>query len=171
MHRQNLSVVAHFLLTSGRTGLILVSPYPVIRFPPVLPKMAKDQLPEEVRRLISDHITSVEQLEILLLLRSRADIAWTASQVSEEIRSSERSTESRLRDLSVRGFAARQEEGGVESFRFNPRTEELRHAVTLLAKAYSERRYTIMELIFSKPIDNLRLYANAFRFRKDDSDG
>ena len=134
--------------------------------------MPQDLLPEEVRRLISEHINSVEQLEILLLLRLRADVSWTASQVSEELRSSELSTAARLADLARRGFVTQgTETGGGQSYRYDPTTEELRYAVDLLAKAYAELRFTVMELIFSKPIENLRVYANAFRFRKDDSDG
>ena len=34
-------------------------------------------IPEPVKRLIAEHITSVEQLEILLLFRRRADRTWT----------------------------------------------------------------------------------------------
>lgn len=133
--------------------------------------MAQDQLPDDVQKLIGEHITSVEQLEILLLLRDRPEPGWTARRVSEEMRTSERSAATRLEDLRKRGFLARREEGGESVYGFAPASEWLRRTVGRLASAYAERRYTVIDLIFAKPIDRLRVYADAFRFRKDDSDG
>lgn len=58
-------------------------------------------------------------------------------------------------------------------YRYQPSDGRLQHAVDLLETAYAERRYTVIDLIFAKPIDNLKVYADAFLFRKgkDDSDG
>ncbi len=132
------------------------------RFP-----VAESALPENVRRLIAEHITSVEQLEVLLLLARTDGRRWTPEAVSEELRTSVTSARARLADLERRGFLTSTEEG----CRFEPSMEQTREAVEALAGAYAERRYTVIDLIFSKPIDNLRVYANAFRFRKDDPDG
>ena len=44
---------------------------------------------------------------------------------------------------------------------------ELDQAVVRLAKDYAERRVTVITLIFSKPVDKLRTFADAFRLRKD----
>ena len=133
--------------------------------------MEKNELPDDVRKVIADHITSVEQLEILLMLRGSPQDEWSARRVSEEMRTSDRSAATRLADLAARGFLASRQSGADALFRFEPASAWLRRATDLLAQAYAERRYTVIELIFSKPIDNLRLYADAFRFRKDDSDG
>lgn len=134
--------------------------------------MIRDALPDDVQRFVAEQITSVEQLEILLLLRGRPDVEWTPTMVSEEIRTSERSATSRLADLERRGLLrSREEESSVKRFWFEPLTESLRRAVEHVATAYAERRYTVIDLIFSKPIDELRLYADAFRFRKGDRDG
>ena len=127
-------------------------------------------LPDEVRRLIAEHIVSVEQLEVLLLLREGRGREWTADAVSEQIRSSPASAQHRLADLHRRGFLARQN-GEPASYRYSP-DERSGHAVDALARSYNESKYTVIELIFSKPIENLRVYSNAFRFRKDgDHDG
>jgi hypothetical protein len=40
-----------------------------------------------------------------------------------------------------------------------------------LARAYAERRVNVIALIFSKPATSLRHFADAFRLRKDRSDG
>jgi hypothetical protein len=133
--------------------------------------MAGEDLAESVKKLIADHITSVEQLEILMLLRTHPHREWTADDVSEEIRTSVRSAADRLADLRARSFLAARDEGGRSWYRYAPEDSRLRDAIEQLARAYSERRYTVIDLIFAKPIDRLRVYADAFRFRKDDSDG
>jgi hypothetical protein len=129
-------------------------------------------VPEEVRKLIADHIVSVEQLEILLLLRAKPDVEWTAKAVSEEIRTSEGSAAMRLDDLRNRGFLT-MEDRDAKRYVFAPTDATLRRSVDSLANTYAERRYTVIDLIFQKPIDNLRVYADAFRLRwkEEDSDG
>ena len=135
--------------------------------------MASDSngdVPDDVQRLIDEHITSVEQLEILLLLAARPDVAWTPEQVREEIRTSTSSAVSRLDDLRKHGILVALD-GRDDAYRFQPTSEATRAAVEHLATIYRERRFTIIDLIFSKPIDRLRVYADAFRFRKDKSGG
>lgn len=134
--------------------------------------MAGSQLPEEVVQLVREHILSLEQLEILLLLRARAGQEVTPELVRDEVRTSESSAETRLADLARRGFLKVRNATGQTLYSYQPRDAALARAVDLLERAYAERRYTVIDLIFSKPIDNLRVYAGAFRFRKgNDSDG
>lgn len=133
--------------------------------------MTKEDLPAELKKLIADHIVSIEQLEILLLLQRRPEIEWDAATLALEIRTSERSAVARLADLAARGFTGVRDDGGTLRYRYDPASDGLRRGVELLAKAYAERRYTVIDLVFSKPIENLRVYADAFRFRKGSSDG
>lgn len=131
--------------------------------------MSQDELPDDVKKLIADHIVSVEQLEVLLLLHAEAGREWSAKTVADQIRTSESSAATRLADLRARGFL--DEAGGSPTtYRYAPAPKRARD-VDLLAQVYAQKRYTVIDLIFSKPIDNLRVYADAFRFRKDDSDG
>jgi hypothetical protein len=133
--------------------------------------VADNDLPAEVKQLIADHIVSVEQLEILLLIAARPDAEWSARGVSEEVRTSERSAAARLADLHDHGLLVARDAGGEQHYRYGPASEWKRRAIALLAIAYAERRYTIIDFIFSKPIENLRVYADAFRFRKGGSHG
>lgn len=135
-----------------------------------MPSACNGAVPDDVQRLIDEHITSVEQLEILLLLAARPDVAWTPKQVSEEIRTSTSSAVSRLQDLRSHGFLVAVGRGG-DAFQFQPGSDATRTAVEHLATLYRERRFTIIDRIFAKPIDRLRVYADAFRFRKDKPDG
>jgi len=123
-------------------------------------------IPDNVKRLLSDHITSVEQLEVLLLLFRHPWEPWTSDRVTEELRTSPSSAHQRLSDLVARGLL--RIEQNPERFIAEPRWAS---DVAGLARAYSERRYTVINLIFSKPIDNLKVYADAFRFKKEEPDG
>jgi hypothetical protein len=127
-------------------------------------------LPEVVRRFIVDHVDSVEQLEILLLLHQHPERAWDAESVARELRISALSASDRLEDQARAGLLARVE-GSPGGYRYAPGTPALDEAVAGLAKAYAERRVTVINLIFSKPIDKIRTFADAFRLRKGDDNG
>ena len=128
--------------------------------------MQVGELPETVRRFIIDHIESVEQLEILLLLLRRPDEAWSAQGVARELRISELSAGERLEDLHRDGVAVQVHDGAEESYRYSARNAQLDESVRGLASAYAERRVTVINLIFSKPTDKISTFANAFRFWK-----
>jgi hypothetical protein len=58
----------------------------------------------------------------------------------------------------------------VNAYRYAPRTDDLGQAVAQLAREYPVYRVSIVNLIFSKPIDKIRTFADAFRFTKDETD-
>ncbi len=132
--------------------------------------MRASDLPEEVRRLIADHIDSVEQLEILLLLYQHPERTWSAEAVARELRVAAISAGERLEDMAFAGLLARKDGKPVE-YRYAPTNGALADAVRGLSTAYSERRVTVINLIFSKPVDKIRTFADAFRLRKDDDNG
>ncbi|MGC4076081.1 MAG: hypothetical protein QM702_03425 [Rubrivivax sp.] len=57
------------------------------------------------------------------------------------------------------------------AYRFGTSPAELATVVDRLARLYAGRRVSIIALIYSKPTDTLRTFADAFRFRKDGRDG
>lgn len=128
-------------------------------------------LPDEVRRLIAENIDSVEQLEILLLLLQHPDRSWNAETVARELRISPMSAGERLEDLTHDGLVARAD-GNEAGYRYGPESPALDEAVRGLAAAYPVRRVTVINLIFSKPVDKIRTFADAFRLRKkEDGNG
>ncbi|WNG32920.1 hypothetical protein F0U61_04295 [Archangium violaceum] len=122
-----------------------------------------------VRRLIAENIDSVEQLEILLLLFQHPQRTWNAESVARELRVSALSAGERLEDLNYDGLVARVD-GSAGEYRYGPETPALDEAVRGLATAYAERRVTVINLIFSKPVDKIRTFADAFRLRKKGDD-
>lgn len=106
-------------------------------------------------------------LEVLLLLRSGAQKEWDADAVSRELRSSPASAAKRLTDLCSCGLLS-MIGSPTPLYRYHPKTGELDSVVGELARIYPERRARVIDLIFSKPIDTLRDFSDAFKFRKDD---
>jgi hypothetical protein len=130
---------------------------------------SRGALPQRASALIVTFIDSVEQLEVLLLLREQQGRVWTARDVNDVIRSSEESIATRLYSLERSGFivAAPSSPG---AYQYNPANSN-DAAVEELAAAYRERRLRVTELIYSKPTRELSSFADAFIFRKKEPNG
>jgi len=127
-------------------------------------------LPNEVEQFILKYIDSLEEMEILLLLSSAPEKVWTPDMVYEAIRSSLDSVKQRLEALAAKGLLQSKGEGH-RSYQFQPATADLAAAVQSLAMAYKERRLRVLECLFSKPLSSLRIFADAFKIRKDSNNG
>lgn len=123
-------------------------------------------IPESVARFIAVHVRSLEQLEILLLLASKPEQAWSVDAVYDVIRSSHSSAAERLDELRLQGLLSVSDEK-KSSYRYQPQTPESAAAIETLARLYKERRVKIVEMIYSQPTDPLQHFADAFKFKKD----
>lgn len=132
--------------------------------------MSDAAIPPRVQRFISTHIDSIEKLEVLLLLRARAEREWTARDVSQELRITEASAAARLEDLAARKLLAVRE-GSPPSYRFKPASADDAQDIADLQETYSTRRVSVISFIFSKPLDKVRGFADAFRLKRDKDDG
>lgn len=131
--------------------------------------MSDAVIPPRVQRFISTHIDSIEKLEVLLLMRARAEREWTARDVSQELRITEASATARLQDLAARKLLV--ERGSPPSYRFSPASGDDAQDVAALQETYSSRRVSVISFIFSKPLDRVRGFADAFRLKRDKDDG
>ena len=132
--------------------------------------MTDDGITSRAKQLITDHLDSVMQLEVLLLLAGSPGKVWTAPDLAQQLRIDAVWVEGQLRAMAAGGLVALGDAGPPAQFRFAPRTPELAQAVDELARAYADRRVTVIGLIFAKPTDKLRSFADAFRIRKDRTD-
>lgn len=128
------------------------------RFPAIATR-----LPSTVTSFIRDHISSIEQLEVLLLLRSDDGRIWQAAEISAELKTTPDSVSQRLDDLERDGLVGRTDGG----FRFE--AGPLAAAVGDLAACYSTHRVAVIETIFSvdREPDSVRSFADAFRVRRE----
>jgi hypothetical protein len=132
--------------------------------------VAEEAIPERLKAFIADQIDSVVQLEILLLLHAHAHQEFSAAQVAQELRIDAAWAEPQLTELCARGTLACT--GGSPSlYRYAPASPQVHETIDQLAQMYSTHRVTLTTLIFSKPPSPVRSFSDAFRLRRDRSDG
>ena len=128
--------------------------------------MAEVHIPDEVRRLIAERIATAEMLEILLLLERDPQRGWTADEISRQVFTVPAAAIGSLEGLVAQGLAA--SDGAANpTYRYDPATADLRRQVSALAQAYRASRVAVIQLVFTKPADPLRSFADAFRVRRD----
>jgi hypothetical protein len=125
-----------------------------------------DDIPFHVRQFLEERIHSVAQLELLLLLKKDAGRSWTAQQTSQTLAVPVEMTAAQLAELHIAGLLAVTAPLDPQ-FSYLPKSQELDELVGSLQKVYEERRVSVITLIYSKPVDKVRTFADAFRLRKD----
>lgn len=106
-------------------------------------------------------------MEALLLLCRESKRAWSARDVAQAIYIQPEAAGGYLEELLRTGCCCR-DPADADSFRYDA-SDQRRHELVLeLAEAYKTRSVAVITRIFSKPQNHLRLFSDAFRFRKDD---
>lgn len=120
-----------------------------------------------VTSFLRDHVGSIEILEVLLLFHREPAKTWTSGAVAAELRIQPRSAAGRCAALLKIGLLKQQQ----DAFHFDG-SSPIARVVDELSEAYRTRRVTVIEMIFSKPVESSRLFADAFVVRKGgDHDG
>ena len=132
--------------------------------------MSDEGIPQDARAFVTDHIDSVLQLELLLLLHKKREQDFDADEVVEELRIDPAWAAAQLDYFCARGILICTDQS-PRRYRYAPKSPELDAAITRLDRAYTDRRVSVISLIFSKPTDKLRSFADAFRVRREKNDG
>lgn len=119
---------------------------------------------EDLRRFIRSSIRSIWALELLLLLRRRADTAWTVDALTGELRSSDRLVAEILAEFAQRGLVATE---NSNTYRYKPASDALDTIVGDLEHAYSERRIALIQEIVAAPNEKIQTLADAFRLKRE----
>lgn len=128
--------------------------------------MSGREFSQRLRSFVGSYISSVEQADVLLLLRDDPQRAWSAEEISERLRSSRASISGRLRMLTEHRLASYDPDGRCR-YAAEPALDAL---VAEFKDAYERKRYSLIELIFSRPSDPMQSFADAFRFTEGDDD-
>lgn len=123
-------------------------------------------LPESVVRLVATRVESLEALRVLLLLRDQPDRTWTCQEVTDAVALDAASVSGALVRLRQRGLLT-VELADDARYRYAA-TGDLGSAVDDLKECYRTRPLDLAALIASRPQQRLRLFADAFRLRKDE---
>jgi len=120
-----------------------------------------DEFPKDVKEFISQHVHSLAQLEVLLMLHREPGRSWTAEQVTSSLYLQRQMVEGLLADLVGRGFAVQEN----ATFRYKSAGDVVHGVIERLGQLYQERRVTVISEIFAKSSSSARAFAEAFRLR------
>jgi len=121
--------------------------------------MAESSLPTDVQAFLRDRMESYEQLEILLLLRTRRSHFWTPGGVSGELHMPELVAERALLALRQHGLLSVEVLQDSHRFRYGPENAELEALVEKLVEAYTDHRIEVVRLMTANSIERLRARA------------
>jgi len=122
-----------------------------------------EEFPQQLRQFITESIDSVAELEVLLLLRADPAHTWLAHEVGQALYTSSDITETQLKSLHSRHLIDAAPNGRY-SYRAGGESALL---IDQLAQLYQDRRVAVITAIYAKPVDTIRSFSDAFRFRKD----
>lgn len=128
--------------------------------------MSEAGIPEIVRNFIAQRIESAELLETLLLVHSDPTREWGPEEVAGSIYTVPASATRRLEQLVEMGLASSNDAANPR-YRYAPSSPALGAEVEALAEAYRQQRVAVINLIYSRPPDPLRSFADAFKLRRD----
>ena len=123
--------------------------------------MADETIPDTVRLLLARHLSTVDHVAVLVLLRAAPERLHDATGVAMEARVSESVAAAVLADLASAHLIQRDGAG----VRFAPEARD-RAAVEQLAELYNSRPVSLMRAIYDRPTSTARSFADAFRIRK-----
>lgn len=123
------------------------------------------QISETLSQFIRERLPSLEQIEIVLLLRRDPSRAWTAPEVSADLGTPPESTAMRLFLLASNGVIVFDSSSGLPRYRYVASTPE--EVMVELDEVYNDRRDGLLALVGggSAP-DPLRSFADAFKLKK-----
>jgi len=131
--------------------------------------LADTGIPENVRQFIFAYIDSVEQLEVLLLLRACRDQSFAAKNVSDAMRTSFDSATNRLATLQRQGFLSFDPANGI--YKYAPANADVDALLGQVEDVYRVRKHKVLELIFSPMKKVARNFADAFVVNKSRNSG
>jgi two-component SAPR family response regulator len=123
-----------------------------------------DQIPAPILQFLADNIRSIAQLELLLMLHQERDSTWTVPDAAKRLYTAVSMTEPLLETLRAIGLVVFRD----GHYQYAPKSTEMDALIGELAQLYQERRVTIINLIYSAPMQKLQNFADAFRIRKQE---
>jgi hypothetical protein len=123
--------------------------------------MEPGDLPEDIRQFLREHVSSIEQLEILLRLYDISPRSETSAELAGALYLSPESIERRLNAYAEKGIVTH---SGSEPWRYAlaPKESGYGRSIGELARLYRERRVSVINEIFSNPIAAVQSFADAF---------
>lgn len=138
--------------------------------------MATEEIPEDVRSFLLEHIASYAQLEVLTLLQKQPARSFTPEVAALEANIPESAAETALEELHESGVLDVTARDGRDEFRYRPREPGMDRTVERLLVAFKENPIAIVKLMNATAMERvrtsaMRAFANAFVLGRKKRDG
>ena len=127
----------------------------------------QDELPGHLRAFLYSCIDSVEQLEILMMLRMSGG-SRTARKVAREAGLTDARARVYLDALAARGLVHATIRDAELTYTFRPASETLASYCSELAVRLETSRSDVLQFVAALPPPSVRAFAKAFRLRESD---
>jgi hypothetical protein len=121
-------------------------------------------LTPNVDRFLRDGVRSIWELELLLLFHQQRARLWTAEELVRDLRASVLIVGDSLDALQKVGLVSKNAD---EQYQYWPVSPELDRLVDDVAAAYASSPVAVTEAILSAPSKSIRIFADAFKIKKD----
>lgn len=121
------------------------------------------KISSEVQEFIRQHIQSVTLLELLLTMKAAPQRNWCSADISAEMRTNAEYASAQLAILEKKKLI---KQVSKDCFRYDEKGEH-HIVVEKLEEEYNSHRPTVINYIYSQPIDSIRGFADAFKIKKD----
>ncbi len=125
-----------------------------------------DDYSADVKQFIDQNIESLAQLEALILMRQNPTSGWDAAKIAKALYIPPELAEALLAEFVRQGFIKPMPENQSQ-YCYGPADQALGQLIDRVAGAYHDRRVAIITLIYSKPLNKVQTFADAFRLRKE----
>jgi hypothetical protein len=127
-----------------------------------------NHIPAELAQLIDGTIESLVQLEALLFLRRERARAWRVDEIAQALYIGREMGNAQLIGLERNGLLVRTSSASSTDepiYQYAPRDAEMDRLVGAMAELYHERRVAVIARIYSKPVNKVQTFADAFRLK------
>jgi hypothetical protein len=123
----------------------------------------------EADEFIAQHIDTIHQLDVLVLMRHASDRAWSIDEIAEALGKSSSTVRSSVAGLLASGIVAYSPDESSGEWKYQPRSVALHAGVESVIEAYESDAVGVVKAVFNKPSRALRSFADAFVFRRRES--
>jgi hypothetical protein len=125
-----------------------------------------DDFSDDIRQFIARNIESLAQLEALILMRREPRRGWDAEEIGKALYIPQELAAALLADFGRRGFV-KMEHPPSARYSYDVADQRVDQLISDVSAAYQDRRVALISLIYSKPLNKVQTFADAFRLRKE----
>jgi hypothetical protein len=125
------------------------------------------ELSPPVRTFLADHVSTLEQFQLLVRIVQSGDRWWDAATAAHELGLTPGQARAALDHLAKHNLLDIRITGDVR-YQFRPGTDALRDAAHAAVEEFRRKPVQVLEVLTGGARRNIRDFADAFRIRRDD---